>query len=214
VQADVGIALDGDGDRLVMVDHLGRLIDGDRLLYVIARDRHALGELTGPVVGTVMSNLGLEHALRAEGIAFMRAAVGDRYVLEMLRKHGGVLGGETSGHLLCLDRTTTGDGLVSALQVLAVMKRTGRSLAELASGMPQFPQVMVNVRVRERIDPKASPVIQEAVRAVEAKLGSTGRVVLRASGTEPLIRVMVEGEDEAVVSRYANELAEIVRKAV
>jgi phosphoglucosamine mutase len=161
-----------------------------------------------------MSNLGLEHALRAEGIEFMRAAVGDRYVLELLRRHGGVLGGETSGHLLCLDRTTTGDGLVSALQVLAVMKRTGRSLAELASGMPQFPQVMVNVRVRERIDPKGSPAIQDAVRRVEAALGATGRVVLRASGTEPLIRVMVEGEDEAVVSRHANELAETVRRAV
>ena len=214
VGADVGIALDGDGDRLVMVDHLGRLVDGDRLLYVIARDRHREGELKGPVVGTVMSNLGLEQSLQAEGIPFLRAAVGDRYVLAMLREHGGVLGGETSGHLLCLDRTTTGDGLVSALQVLAVMKRTGRPLAELTAGMPQFPQVMVNVRVRERIDPRQSPAIQAAVRRVEAALGRTGRVVLRASGTEPLIRVMVEGEDEAVVTRHANELAETVRQAV
>ncbi len=214
VQADVGIALDGDGDRLVMVDHLGRLVDGDRLLYVIALDRHREGELRGPVVGTVMSNLGLELALRDEGIEFMRAAVGDRYVLELMKKHGGVLGGETSGHLLCLDRTTTGDGLVSALQVLAVMKRTGRSLAELAAGMPQFPQVMVNVKVRERIDPRQSPTIQEHVRRVEQALGSTGRVVLRASGTEPLIRVMVEGQDEQVVSRHANELAETVRQSV
>jgi phosphoglucosamine mutase len=214
VGADVGIALDGDGDRLVMVDHLGRLVDGDRLLYVIARDRHRQGELKGPVVGTVMSNLGLEQSLQAEGIEFLRAAVGDRYVLAMLREHGGVLGGETSGHLLCLDRTTTGDGLVSALQVLAVMKRTGRPLAELTAGMPQFPQVMVNVRVRERIDPRQSPAIQAAVRRVEAALGRTGRVVLRASGTEPLIRVMVEGEDEAVVTRHANELAETVRQAV
>jgi phosphoglucosamine mutase len=214
VGADVGIALDGDGDRLVMVDHLGRLVDGDRLLYVIARDRHRQGELKGPVVGTVMSNLGLEQSLQAEGIEFLRAAVGDRYVLAMLREHGGVLGGETSGHLLCLDRTTTGDGLVSALQVLAVMKRTGRPLAELTAGMPQFPQVMVNVRVRERIDPRQSPAIQAAVSRVEAALGRTGRVVLRASGTEPLIRVMVEGEDEAVVTRHANELAETVRQAV
>ena len=214
VGADVGIALDGDGDRLVMVDHLGRLVDGDRLLYVIARDRHSQGELKGPVVGTVMSNLGLEQSLQAAGIPFLRAAVGDRYVLAMLREHGGVLGGETSGHLLCLDRTTTGDGLVSALQVLAVMKRTGRPLAELAAGMPQFPQVMVNVRVRERIDPRQSPAIQAAVSRVEAALGRTGRVVLRASGTEPLIRVMVEGEDEAVVSRHANELAETVRQSV
>ena len=214
VQADVGIALDGDGDRLVMVDHHGRLVDGDRLLYVIALDRHAQGELRGPVVGTVMSNLGLEHALRGAGIEFLRAAVGDRYVLELLRRHGGTLGGETSGHLLCLDRTTTGDGLVSALQVLAVMKRTGQPLAELAAGMPQFPQVMVNVKVRERIDPCRSEPIQAHVRRVEQALGGGGRVVLRASGTEPLIRVMVEGEDHAVVARYANDLAETVRNSV
>ncbi len=214
VQADVGIALDGDGDRLVMVDHLGRLVDGDRLLYVIAHDRLACGELKGPVVGTVMSNLGLEQALRADGIEFLRAAVGDRYVLEVLRRHGGMLGGETSGHLLCLDRTTTGDGLVSALQVLAAMKRSGRSLAELSAGMPHFPQVMVNVRVSQRIDPQRSPAIQQAVQRVEAALGRAGRVVLRASGTEPLIRVMVEGEDEAVVTRHANELADVVRGAV
>jgi phosphoglucosamine mutase len=214
VGADVGIALDGDGDRLVMVDHLGRLVDGDQLMYVVARDRKAHGELKGPVVGTVMSNLGLEHALKAEGIAFLRAAVGDRYVLAMLRENGGVLGGETSGHLLCLDRTTTGDGLVSALQVLAAMKQTGRPLAELTAGMARFPQVMVNVRVKERIDPARSPVIQAAVQRVEASLGDAGRVVLRASGTEPLIRVMVEGRDEPVVKRHAQELAEVVRQAV
>jgi phosphoglucosamine mutase len=214
VRADVGIALDGDGDRLVMVDHLGRLVDGDQLLYVIALDRKGRGELRGPVVGTVMSNLGLELALKDAGIAFLRAPVGDRYVLAMLKEHGGVLGGETSGHLLCLDRTTTGDGLVSALQVLAVMKRTGRPLAELAAGMPRFPQIMVNVRVRERIDPGQSPAIQAAVQRVEAALGGSGRVVLRASGTEPLIRVMVEGREETVVKRHANELAEVVRQAV
>ena len=214
VGADVGIALDGDGDRLVMVDHLGRLVDGDQLLYVIARDRRSRGELTGPVVGTVMSNLGLELALRKEGIEFLRARVGDRYVLAVLKERGGVLGGETSGHLLCLDRTTTGDGLVSALQVLSVMKRSGRPLAELAAGMARFPQVMVNVRVKERIDPRESQPIQVAVRRVEAALGDSGRVVLRASGTEPLIRVMVEGRDEAVVARHANELAEVVRQSV
>ena len=145
---------------------------------------------------------------------FLRAKVGDRYVLAMLKEHGGVLGGETSGHLLCLDRTTTGDGLISALEVLAVMKRTGRPLAELVAGMPKFPQVMINVRVKERIDPSQSPVIQDAVRRVEEALGSTGRVVLRASGTEPVIRVMIEAEDEAVASRYANELAEVVRTAI
>jgi len=214
VGADVGIALDGDGDRLVMVDHLGRLVDGDQLLYVIARDRRARGELAGPVVGTVMSNLGLELALREEGIEFLRAPVGDRYVLALLKEKGGVLGGETSGHLLCLDRTTTGDGLVSGLQVLAAMKRSGRPLAELAAGMPHFPQVMVNVRTRERTDPGVSQPIQAAVRRVEASLGGSGRVVLRASGTEPLIRVMVEGRDEAIVTRYANELADVVRQSV
>jgi phosphoglucosamine mutase len=214
VGADVGIGLDGDGDRLVMVDHLGRLVDGDQLMYVIARDRRSQGELTGPVVGTVMSNLGLELALKEEGIEFLRAQVGDRYVLAMLRERGGVLGGETSGHLLCLDRTTTGDGLVSALQVLAAMKRSGRPLAELAAGMSRFPQVMVNVRVTERVDPRESPAIQAAVRRVEAALGTSGRVVLRASGTEPLIRVMVEGRDEAVVTRHANDLAAVVKQAV
>jgi phosphoglucosamine mutase len=214
VQADVGIALDGDGDRLVMVDHFGRIVDGDRLLYIVAVDRKARGELRGPVVGTVMSNLGLELGLRAKGISFMRAAVGDRYVHAMLREHGGVLGGETSGHLLCLDRTTTGDGLVSALQVLAVMKRTGRTLAELATGYQQFPQVMVNVEVARRVDPADSPQIQAAVRRVEHLLGDSGRVVLRASGTEPLIRVMVEGQDEAIVTKYAKELAETVRGSV
>ena len=214
VQADVGIALDGDGDRLVMVDHLGRLVDGDQLMFVIARDRLAHDELPGPVVGTVMSNLGLEMALREAGVEFRRAQVGDRYVLAMLKEHGGVLGGETSGHLLCLDRTTTGDGLVSALQVLAAMKRSGRPLAELTAGMARLPQVMVNVGVAERIDPTASPVIQDAVRKVEAELGTAGRVVLRASGTEPLIRVMVEGRDEPVVRRHAEQLAAVVRGAI
>jgi phosphoglucosamine mutase len=214
VGADVGIALDGDGDRLVMVDHLGRIADGDHLLYVIASDRKRNGTLRGPVVGTVMSNLGLQQQLEAEGIEFLRAKVGDRYVLALLKERGGVLGGETSGHLLCLDRTTTGDGLISALEVLSVMKRTGRPLAELVAAMPKFPQVMINVRVKQRIDPGRTPSIQDAVRRVEDALAGSGRVVLRASGTEPVIRVMVEGREEAVASRYANELAETVRTAV
>ena len=214
VRADVGIALDGDGDRVVMADAQGQILDGDHLLYVIARDRLAHGDLRGPVVGTVMTNLGLEHALAADGVPFMRAKVGDRHVLAMLKEHGGVLGGETSGHLLCLDRTTTGDGLVSALQVLAAMRRSGRPLAELASGMPRYPQVMVNVRVQERTDPWKSVAIQAAVERVERQLGPTGRVVLRASGTEPVIRVMVEGREADQVSRLANDLAETVRKAV
>lgn len=214
IGADVGIALDGDGDRLVMVDHLGRAVDGDQLLYVIARDRQTTGELRGPVVGTVMSNLGLERAMNEINVPFMRAKVGDRYVLAMLNEHGGVLGGETSGHLLCLDRTTTGDGLVSALQVLAVMKRTGQSLAQLVAGMHLYPQVMINVRVQERIDPGKSSVIQEAVQRAEASLGASGRVVLRASGTEPLIRVMVEAREEGLASRHAKELADVVRAAI
>jgi phosphoglucosamine mutase len=197
-----------------MVDQRGRAIDGDQLLYIVASDRKATGGLRGPVVGTVMSNLGLEHSLAAMGVPFLRAKVGDRYVLAMLKEHGGILGGETSGHLLCLDRTTTGDGLVSALQVLAVMKRTGRTLEDLAGGMPKFPQVMINVRSGERIDPAKSAVIQSAVGRVEQALGASGRVVLRASGTEPVIRVMVEAREEATATRCANELAEAVRAAV
>jgi phosphoglucosamine mutase len=213
VRADAGIALDGDGDRLVMVDHLGRIVDGDQLLYVIARGRHEDGGLDGPVVGTVMSNLGLEHALTALGIEFRRAAVGDRYVLEMLRETGGVLGGESSGHLLCLDKATTGDGLVSALQVIAVMKRSGAKLAELAAHMSKYPQVLLNVRVATRIDLATIPAIGAAVAAAEARLKDSGRVVLRASGTEPLIRVMVEGQDEAQVRAEAQGLADVVKAA-
>ena len=213
VRAQAGIALDGDGDRLVMVDHLGRIIDGDQLLYIIARDRKVRGLLRGPVVGTVMSNLGLEHALQKEGIAFKRAKVGDRYVLELLKSSDGMLGGETSGHLLCLDRTTTGDALISALQVLDIMKRTGRSLAELAAPMQKYPQVLENVRMKHRIDPVASPAIQEAVSHAERRLGNTGRIVLRPSGTEPVIRVMVEGSDEALVRELAKSLAASVALA-
>ena len=213
VKADVGVALDGDGDRLVMVDEEGNLVDGDQLLYILATARQSAGELKGPVVGTVMSNLGLEHALKAESIDFRRAKVGDRYVLETLRETGGVIGGETSGHMIVLDRTTTGDGLVSALQILAVMKQTGKKLSELAAGMPRYPQTMVNVRTDKKLDPEASPAIREAVGAVEQELRESGRVVLRASGTEPVIRVMVEGKDEAQVTALAQRLADVVAKA-
>jgi phosphoglucosamine mutase len=211
VSANVGLALDGDGDRLVMVDHLGRIVDGDQLLYVIARSLQQSGELRGPVIGTVMSNLGLEVALRAAGIEFRRAAVGDRYVLALLRETHGVLGGETSGHIVCLDKTTTGDGLVSALQVLAVMKRTGCSLAELASPMRKYPQVLLNVEVAQRFDPAGLPAVQEAVRRIEQRLDGECRVVLRPSGTEPVIRVMVEGRDEAATRAAATELAATIR---
>jgi phosphoglucosamine mutase len=213
VRANVGLALDGDGDRLVMVDHLGRIVDGDQLLYIIATARKHAGTLRGPVVGTVMSNLGLEVALRESGIEFQRAPVGDRYVLGLLRETGGILGGETSGHILCLDKTTTGDGLVSALQVLAVMKQTGRSLAELASGMRKFPQVLLNVKVAKRFDPAAVPAVQDAVERIEKRMAGDGRVVLRASGTEPVIRVMVEGRDEGATRSAATELAEVVKAA-
>ncbi len=213
VHADVGVALDGDGDRVVMIDEHGKLVDGDQLLFILATARQRDGVLKGPVVGTVMSNLGLERALAAKQIEFRRAAVGDRYVLETLRATGGIIGGETSGHMIVLDRATTGDGLVCALQVLAVMKKTGKSLAELAAGMPKYPQTMVNVRIAGRLDPDRSPAIREAVIAAEAELADKGRVVLRASGTEPVIRVMVEGENQDHVAAVAERLASVVADA-
>jgi phosphoglucosamine mutase len=212
VRAAAGIALDGDGDRLVMVDGLGRKVDGDQLIYIIATARKRAGTLKGPVVGTVMSNLGLEVALRQQGIEFRRAQVGDRYVLAMLREHGGEVGGESSGHILLLDKTTTGDALMAGLQVLAVMRETGQSLAELAAGMAKFPQTMINVKVAKRFDPKAVPEVQEAVTKVSQRLGDDGRVVLRPSGTEPVIRVMVEARDETDTVRCAEEIAAVVRR--
>jgi len=213
VGAAAGIALDGDGDRLLMVDTQGHLLDGDQLLFIIARDRAQRGELKGPVVGTLMSNLGLELALRELGIGFRRAAVGDRYVLAMLKEEGGVLGGETSGHILCLDRATTGDGLVSALQVLDVMRRSGKSLTELAAGMARMPQVLLNVRVTRRFDPAAVPGVASAVAEAQTRLAGAGRIVLRPSGTEPLIRVMVEGREEQLARVCAEQIAEAVRSA-
>jgi phosphoglucosamine mutase len=214
VRAHVGIALDGDGDRAVMVDERGHLIDGDRLLYILARDRREAQALRGPVIGTVMSNLGLELALRDLGIEFRRAKVGDRHVLALLKESGGTLGGETSGHVICLDKTTTGDGLITALQILAIMRRTGRSLSALAEGMVQMPQTLLNVRVAGPIDVGSNETIRLAVAAAESKLGARGRIVLRSSGTEPVIRVMVEGDDQNVVKALAAELADSVRAAV
>jgi phosphoglucosamine mutase len=213
LMADVGVALDGDGDRLVMVDENGQLLDGDQLLYIMALDRHSRGELTGPVVGTVMSNLGLEKALQVENIEFIRAQVGDRYVLEVLRETGGTIGGETSGHMIVLDKATTGDGLICALQVLAIMKKSGKRLSELAAGMRKFPQTMVNVRTESRLDLDSSTEIQAAVASAETELADTGRIVLRASGTEPVIRVMVEGEDHDQVLSIANRLGTVVADA-
>ena len=211
--ADLGIALDGDGDRVVLVDETGRLVDGDQILYVLATAWQEEGRLHGPVVGTVMSNLGLERALQQRNIEFQRVAVGDRYVLEALKQGGGVIGGETSGHMIILDQTTTGDGLITALQVLAVMKRTGRTLSELVAGMPKYPQIMLNVRTEQRLDPDASPQIRNALGAARDELADSGRIVLRASGTEPVIRVMVEGQDEAQINSVAERLAGVVADA-
>ncbi len=213
-QADAGIALDGDGDRVIMADNKGELVDGDELLFIIAVSRKQQGTLQGSVVGTLMSNLGLEHALRSHDIAFARANVGDRYVLEMLRQTGGILGGESSGHIICLDRTTTGDGIVSALQVLTVMVQSGKSLNELKHGMRKYPQHMINVPVANGVDLDAAPAVQEAVKSVEQRLAGKGRVLLRPSGTEPVVRVMVEGEDEQQVIAEADELASKVAAAV
>ncbi|MEL7024724.1 MAG: phosphoglucosamine mutase [Pseudomonadota bacterium] len=213
VKADVGIALDGDGDRLLMVDHEGNVVDGDQLIYIVARGRHELGELKGPVVGTVMSNLGLERRLAEHGIDFVRAQVGDRYVMSELRNHGGIIGGESSGHIICLDKSTTGDGIVSALQLLELISKSGKTLAELAQDMPMYPQVLVNVRVSGAVNLDANAKIQSAKQETEEALGERGRVVLRASGTEPVIRVMVEGVDKQEVRAAAAQLADVVKQA-
>ncbi|OBS10341.1 phosphoglucosamine mutase [Acidihalobacter prosperus] len=210
-QADLGVAFDGDGDRVIMVDGRGEVIDGDELLYIIASTRLQRAELQGGVVGTLMSNLGLEHALDRLGIPFERAAVGDRYVMEALRQRGWLLGGENSGHLICLDRQTTGDGIVAALQVLAAMVSTGKGLRELSSGLEKYPQVLVNVPIASGFSIAASAVLAEAVRDAETALGMHGRVLLRASGTEPLLRVMIEGRESRKVRALADQLAAVVR---
>ncbi len=210
-KADVGIALDGDADRLMMVDHTGEVIDGDELLYIISKGAKDAGRLEGGVVGTLMSNLGLEKALQSEGIEFLRANVGDRYVMELLKQNNWNFGGESSGHLICLDKNTTGDGIIAALQVLEVMVKQNKSLAELKEGMKKFPQTMVNVKVSKRQEPMQNATVASAVKEVESELADTGRVLLRASGTEPLIRVMIEGEDATQVKRLANQLAGVVK---
>lgn len=210
--AHLGIALDGDGDRVIMVDATGAVVDGDQLLYIIAMDRLACGTLRGGLVGTLMSNFGLELACRGRNIPFLRAAVGDRHVMTALLENNWDLGGESSGHLICLDKLTTGDGIVAALQVLSAIVRSGRSLADLKAGMDIYPQRMINVRVTRRFDVKASNVMQNAVAEAERELNGQGRVVLRASGTEPVIRVMVEGADRVVVDRLSQQLADVVRR--
>jgi phosphoglucosamine mutase len=212
-RADLGVALDGDGDRVVLVDHRGEVVDGDQMLYIIAMSRLASGRLHGGVVGTLMSNLGLEQALAAQKVPFLRANVGDRFVMAMLQQEGWEVGGETSGHLLCLDKSTTGDGIVAALEVLAVVRQSGKSLAELKAGMQIFPQTMINVRMSKRFDLKTSVLVQNALVEVENELAANGRVVLRASGTEPVVRVMIEGRDSVLVARLGQQLADTVKRA-
>ena len=215
-KADLGIAMDGDGDRLIMVDDQGNEVDGDDILYIIARSRKQTGCLKGAVVGTVMSNLGLEHALASEDIGFERTSVGDRFILERLEQMSWTLGGEPSGHIICRDRTTTGDGTVSALQVVAEVCKTGKSLRELRDGLSKYPQDLINVDLGNAVaaDVMAMKEMSEAVRQAQSELAETGRVLLRPSGTEPLIRVMVEGQDASQVTRIANQIADVVKELV
>lgn len=210
-QADIGIAFDGDGDRLIMVDHKGEILDGDELLFIIAKWYAAQRRLKGGVVGTVMSNFGLEHAFKLAGIEFSRVAVGDRHILEFLKKHSWNLGGESSGHIICLDANTTGDGIVSAIHILAIMMSSSRSLHELKQGMTKFPQTLINVPVQLKNNVIDYPSVKSAVESIKLRLKEEGRVLLRASGTEPLIRVMVEGKDPEVVQASAFELAQVVQ---
>jgi phosphoglucosamine mutase len=213
-KADLGIAFDGDGDRVLMVDHKGELVDGDQLLFIVATHAHEQGRLNGGVVGTQMSNLGLELALRDKGIEFKRAKVGDRYVMQVLTENNWRYGGESSGHLLCLDSNSTGDGIVSALQVLVALRDSGVGLHEWQKRMVKMPQTMINVRRSRDMDVMSHPDIITAVAATEKKLADRGRVLLRPSGTEPLVRVMVEAEDPAITQLLAQELAEVVEKAL
>jgi phosphoglucosamine mutase len=212
--ADLGIALDGDADRLQVVDSHGRLFNGDELLYVLVKDRMATDGKVEGAVGTLMTNLAVEQAVEALGVKFMRAAVGDRYVLEKLREHGWQLGAEGSGHILSLDRHTTGDGIVSALLVLAAMKRSGQTLAQLLEGVQLFPQRLINVRIAQGADWKGNTAIQTSITDAEAALKGRGRVLIRASGTEPVLRVMVEAREERDANQHAEAIAETVQRAI
>jgi len=211
-RADVGVALDGDADRLIMVDHRGEIVDGDELLFVLVKSRLDSGEKVPGVAGTLMSNLGLEHGLRELGVEFVRAKVGDRYVLQELHSRDWMLGGESSGHIICLDRTTTGDGLVAALQILAYVQQSGEQLASLRAGMTRYPQVLVNVPLSHREALNDNEEVAKAVADAEAELGDSGRVLLRPSGTEPVVRVMVEGRVANDVEKICNRVAEAVGK--
>lgn len=211
-KADLGLALDGDGDRIIMVDHEGNILDGDEILYIIAKHRQELGILQGGVVGTVMSNLGLEHALRDFDIDFARVPVGDRHVISELVKRKWYLGGEPSGHIICLESTTTGDGIITALQVLSAMQHKQQSLAQLKLGLNKYPQALVNVQITQDFDIAHRPRIQDKLQSVEVELGNSGRVLLRRSGTELMVRVMVEGKDANQVTQLANQLANVVKE--
>jgi phosphoglucosamine mutase len=211
--ADLGIAFDGDGDRVAMVDAAGKLLDGDQLLHIIAVHRHRAGKLQGGVVGTLMTNLALEQALEKRGIPFARAKVGDRYVLELMNQKGWMLGGENSGHILCLDKHSSGDGIIAALQVLYALRESGNDLQALAADMTLYPQVLVNVTVKQRIDLDGNVALRDALQAAESELNGSGRVLLRASGTEPKVRVMVEGRELGQVESLAQRIAEFVRTA-
>ncbi|MBQ0755958.1 MAG: phosphoglucosamine mutase [Amphritea sp.] len=213
-KADLGIALDGDGDRLIMVDHKGAPVDGDELLFIIAMEMQRKNQLKGGVVGTLMSNFGLEQGLKQAEIPFVRAQVGDRYVMTELAEREWFLGGESSGHLICRHLISTGDGIVAALQVLRAMADTGASLHVLKSAMGKMPQTMINVRLSEKVDVISLPAVQAAVADIESRLGDRGRVLLRPSGTEPLVRVMIEGDDAVWVESLCKELAEVVKQAL
>jgi len=208
--ADLGIAFDGDGDRVLMVDHAGAIVDGDDLLFIIARDLHERGKLQGGVVGTLMSNLGLELAFADLNIPFVRAGVGDRYVVAELLERNWQVGGENSGHIICFQHTTTGDAIIAALQVLLALRRRDESLAVARQALRKCPQVLLNVRFAGGMDPVQHPAVKEACERVTVAMGGRGRVLLRKSGTEPLVRVMVEGDDEILVRGYADELAKLV----
>ncbi|WP_272993710.1 phosphoglucosamine mutase [Porticoccus hydrocarbonoclasticus] len=212
-KADMGIAFDGDGDRVMFVDHKGHMVDGDELLFVIAKHRHQRGECSG-VAGTLMSNLGMELSLKELGIPFYRANVGDRYVIEAMRERKWQLGGESSGHIICSDLTTTGDGVVAALQVLHAMRDTDTPLNALKKGMQKYPQKMINVQIKQKFNLEDFPAIQQAVVAAESELAERGRVLLRPSGTEPLVRVMVEGEDDQQVATLVKQIAAVVEKEI
>ncbi len=214
-KADLGIAFDGDGDRVLMVDSEGELVDGDELLFILATHLKQQGQLVGNgIVGTLMTNLGLEVALKKEGIDLVRAKVGDRYVMEQLNERGWILGGENSGHLVCKHVTTTGDGLVAALQVLSALRSADQTLSQAKSGMRKFPQVMINVKMPVKMDVMSLASVADAVTEAERILGTSGRVLLRPSGTEPVVRVMIEGEDVGLVKRTCKELAAQVEEAV